>query len=269
MPIYKGAVEVTSGNLYKGSTEIENAYKGSDSLFVNEVTLTIAFVDSTAADTSLNSTTSVVMSGSPGSAFSSFTRTVNRANGTIKVTGATVTEIPSLSNVTSTVSGTSSSSRTITFSGTFNTTETITMVVGSTTQALTARTGGVGFNLGSPTFRGNSVVASYSWTGGGTASFPTSSMLTGNGPGVNFASRVRGGNPFGDYTVYNNGVVVYFSGGGSAPSSFSINSGASVDVQPFYPYAGQTWPRVQSFNVNVPESSTHQAFSTGGSFTWN
>ena len=30
MPIYKGTVEVTSGNLHKGSTEIENGYKGAD-----------------------------------------------------------------------------------------------------------------------------------------------------------------------------------------------------------------------------------------------
>ena len=37
MPIYKGSTEVTSGNLHKGSTEIQNGYKAADSFFVNEL----------------------------------------------------------------------------------------------------------------------------------------------------------------------------------------------------------------------------------------
>ena len=36
MPIYKGAVEITSGNLYKGSTEIENGYKAIAEFYANE-----------------------------------------------------------------------------------------------------------------------------------------------------------------------------------------------------------------------------------------
>ena len=39
MPIYKGTNEVTSGNLYKGSTEIENGYKAIDSFYVNEISI--------------------------------------------------------------------------------------------------------------------------------------------------------------------------------------------------------------------------------------
>ena len=58
MPIYKGSIEVTSGNLYKGSTEIENAYKGSDSLFVNEISISFLNFPGTA---------SYILTGSPGS----------------------------------------------------------------------------------------------------------------------------------------------------------------------------------------------------------
>jgi hypothetical protein len=61
MPIYKGAVEVTSGNLYKGSTEIENAYKGSDSLFVNEISISFLNFPGQA---------DYVITGSPGSTIS-------------------------------------------------------------------------------------------------------------------------------------------------------------------------------------------------------
>ena len=39
MPIYKGTNEVTSGNLYKGSTEIENGYKATDPFYVNEISI--------------------------------------------------------------------------------------------------------------------------------------------------------------------------------------------------------------------------------------
>lgn len=39
MPIYKGSNEVTSGNLYKGSTEIQDGYKATDPFYVNETTV--------------------------------------------------------------------------------------------------------------------------------------------------------------------------------------------------------------------------------------
>ena len=45
MPIYKGTNEVTSGNLYKGSTKIENRYKQLDPFYVNTISITIIFVD--------------------------------------------------------------------------------------------------------------------------------------------------------------------------------------------------------------------------------
>jgi len=39
MPIYKGSTEVASGNLKKGSTNIENGYKGTNSFYVNQITI--------------------------------------------------------------------------------------------------------------------------------------------------------------------------------------------------------------------------------------
>ena len=40
MPIYKGSNEVTSGNLYKGSTNIEEGYKSTNQFYVNTLAVT-------------------------------------------------------------------------------------------------------------------------------------------------------------------------------------------------------------------------------------
>lgn len=39
MPLYKGTTEIASGKLYKADTNIENGYKGTDSFYINEVTI--------------------------------------------------------------------------------------------------------------------------------------------------------------------------------------------------------------------------------------
>lgn len=39
MPIYKGNTEIASGKLYKAAVNIENGYKGIDSFYINEVTI--------------------------------------------------------------------------------------------------------------------------------------------------------------------------------------------------------------------------------------
>lgn len=39
MPIYKGNAEIASGKLYKADANIENGYKGVDSFYINEVTI--------------------------------------------------------------------------------------------------------------------------------------------------------------------------------------------------------------------------------------
>jgi hypothetical protein len=39
MPIYKGNTEIASGKLYKAAINIENGYKGTDSFYINEVTI--------------------------------------------------------------------------------------------------------------------------------------------------------------------------------------------------------------------------------------
>jgi hypothetical protein len=68
MPVYKGNNEVTSGNLYKGTTEIQDGYKATDPFYVNEVTLVISFVNNTNLSSSSSLTRTIV--GVPGNSFS-------------------------------------------------------------------------------------------------------------------------------------------------------------------------------------------------------
>ena len=49
MPIYKGSTEVTSGNLYKGSTNIEEGYKGTNQslTITNNQAVRLVYVNAT------------------------------------------------------------------------------------------------------------------------------------------------------------------------------------------------------------------------------
>ena len=65
MPIYKGSTEVTSGNLYKGSTNIEEGYKGTKPFYVNTLDVTnISFNGSNLSNSSQN--VSITITGGEG-----------------------------------------------------------------------------------------------------------------------------------------------------------------------------------------------------------
>ena len=74
MPIYKGINEVTSGNLYKGSTEIENGYKATSPFYTNETTITFSNFTVNASGTPLTGVTIAPavssVTGAPGASWS-------------------------------------------------------------------------------------------------------------------------------------------------------------------------------------------------------
>tara|TARA_B100000029_G_scaffold513985_1_gene615214 strand:+ start:1206 stop:2318 length:1113 start_codon:yes stop_codon:yes gene_type:complete len=91
MPIYKGTNEVTSGNLYKATTEIENAYKGTNVVYVNETTQSFAVP----TGQGLTYTTPANITGSPGSAVSPTVTFTGTAAALEKISGtATLTGLP-------------------------------------------------------------------------------------------------------------------------------------------------------------------------------
>jgi len=134
MPVYKGTAEVTSGSLKKGATNIENGYKQTDQFYVNTNAITINFVDAISGATM--STTQFSSIGTPGTAFSSFTRTISVNSGRIWLSNPTVSESGDTGgNVNASISGITSTSATLNVSGTHPTTGvTVTLTVNGSTQ---------------------------------------------------------------------------------------------------------------------------------------
>jgi hypothetical protein len=101
MPVYKGSTEVTSGNLHKGSTEIENGYKASDSFFVNELDITaIGFSNSNIGSSGGN--TNFVVTGSNNATYTlSGSGGATAPVGTHTISGSSDTQVISIgSNLT-------------------------------------------------------------------------------------------------------------------------------------------------------------------------
>ena len=135
MPIYKGSTEVTSGNLHKGSTEVQDGYKAADSFYVNETTLTIAFVDNTGSTANLNSSASISLVGIPGASFTQQQRVVTAASGYALNSVGCAESGDTGNNVTCSVSG-----GTININGTYPTTSvTVTLTITAATTALIVR----------------------------------------------------------------------------------------------------------------------------------
>ena len=249
MPVYKGTNEVTSGNLRKGSTEIQNGYKATNPFFVNETTLTIAFVDNTSANVNLSSAASVSFTGTPGDTWSSFTRNLTRANGTVRITGAAGAESGDTQNILSIVeSGTGASQRDLTFSGTLPTvTQTITVTVTDTVVNLIARSLSVG--PGGSSTSGNISMGVISWTGDGMA---TLSCSTNYGAGrMERAGAIVAQAPFsinpGD------GINATFVNGGSYANDVNQTGGS--------------YPKTNGYTLSLPETLTYQAGSVSASYS--
>lgn len=134
MPVYKGSNEVSSGNLKKGSTNIENGYKQTDQFYVNTNAIIINFVDAISGATM--NTTQFSSTGTPGASFASFTRTITTDSGRIFQGTVSVAESGDTgSNVTASISGQGSTTATLNVSGTYPATGvTVTLTVNGATQ---------------------------------------------------------------------------------------------------------------------------------------
>ena len=134
MPIYKGTTEISSGKLYKASTNIENGYKETSEFYVNTNAITINFVDAISGATV--DTTQFTSIGTPGTSFSSFTRSISVNAGRIWLTNPTISESGDTGgNVSSSISGITTTSATINISGTYPATgTTVTLTINGATQ---------------------------------------------------------------------------------------------------------------------------------------
>ena len=165
MPIYKGTVEVTSGNLHKGSTEIENGYKGADPFYLNETT--VSFLTPTGQGLTYTQPNPQSSTGSPGATFPNTTFTITSGSNAMSGT-AIVAGLPTGLTVTGQSYNNSSPGNilTITIGGTFPTTSSIdTALVISGLRSITYYTVTLNYaNLSIPS--GTSAVASTTGSGG-------------------------------------------------------------------------------------------------------
>ena len=124
MPVYKGTNEITSGNLHKGSTEIENGYKGINPFYLNETTVSFATPTGQGFTYSIPSPQS--STGSPSTSFPSTTFTINGGSQAISGT-ASVAGLPTGLSITGqSYSGSGpGNTLTLTIGGTFPTTSSL------------------------------------------------------------------------------------------------------------------------------------------------
>ena len=239
MPVYKGTTEITSGKLYKATTNIENGYKGTDSFYINETTLTINFTDNTGSNATLSSAAQITLTGVPGTAFSTINRTVTRVDNSTSTEGpsnaissVTVNEAGDTgNNVTSTITGSGNVSRNIAISGTFpNQNTTVTLTVAATVNQLTSRnvTRQSGNPLSSLSSNGGSIIFQGSWAGGDNGS-------------VSLGGTV---DQYGSLST----TVTILSGTGASGTSWSL-----------YWSSGNGSMTSASLTLSVAESSTHRS----------
>jgi len=96
MPVYKGSAEVTSGNLHKGSAEIQDGYKGSNSFFLNQTTVAWASPVAVITNMTLGAVNPASSSGLPGTTFPSTNFSIASSIANTRLSGtATIGNLPS------------------------------------------------------------------------------------------------------------------------------------------------------------------------------
>jgi hypothetical protein len=247
MPIYKGTNEDTSGNLYKGSTEIQDGYKATNPFYVNEITVLLT----APAGWTLSASS---FTGVPGTSSGSFTLSrggqgsLTRQTGTAASTTITGTNGLSFVDGNPTVGGGLNNSYSIPVSFTFPSANvssvmsitgvTSTTYIGHITLTGTNKTGGTASGCGNVNGQVNWNSESAPWNGytlvaGSTAGFSAtcSSYTTG------FYTNPSGSSDTSTFTLggwCNQNVFTYNSqnydtSNGGVNQSVSVSSNHYVD----------------------------------------
>ena len=265
MPIYKGSNEVSSGNLRKGSTEIQNGYKQTDQFYVNTLAITINFVDAISGATF--STTQFSSIGTPGASFSSFTRTITTDSGRIFNGTVTVAEAgDSGNNVNASISGQGSTTATLNVSGTYPTQGvTVTLTINGATQVqlpnLVVTANG---NFPLTTTSNGSALGTYNWS----ASAGSGCVGGTTGSGTASASGSNSSNTYYGYTrpslaggAYGNGCGVTCNASfSSSKSGYNSGSNGFNETGGFPQSSGTVTANVLCFGYNY--SGTYIGFTS-------
>ena len=224
MPVYKGSNEVSSGNLKKGSTSIENGYKQTDQFYVNTNAIIINFVDAISGATM--DTTQFSSTGTPGSSFTPFTRTITTDSGRIFQGTVTVAESGDTGgNVSASISGQGSTTATLNVSGTHpNTGVTVTLTVNGATQVQLP-------NLNVVANENNAVFSTSDGVNLGTFNYSTSQSVCGGGTcsgGTGNSSGTLSSASSSSYTWY--GFSAGYPAGGAFGNGCGVTCTSSVSA---------------------------------------
>ena len=224
MPVYKGSNEVSSGNLKKGSTNIENGYKQTDQFYVNTNAIIINFVDAISGATM--DTTQFSSTGTPGSSFTPFTRTITTDSGRIFQGTVTVAESGDTGgNVSASISGQGSTTATLNVSGTHpNTGVTVTLTVNGATQVQLP-------NLNVVANENNAVFSTSDGVNLGTFNYSTSQSVSGGGTcsgGTGNSSGTLSSASSSSYTWY--GFSAGYPAGGAFGNGCGVTCTSSVSA---------------------------------------
>tara|TARA_R110002072_G_scaffold288099_2_gene454176 strand:- start:14 stop:1129 length:1116 start_codon:yes stop_codon:yes gene_type:complete len=298
MPIYKGTVEVTSGNLHKGSTEIENGYKGADPFYLNETT--VSFLTPTGQSLTYSTPNPQSSTGSPGATFPNTTFTITSGSNALSGT-AIVAGLPTGLTVTGQSYNNSSPGNilTITIGGTFPTTSSLNTALtisGLTTvtyytislnwNGLTATQSGSGTINRSGSISGTGAINVTNTGGVWSGQFPSGTSITAHasysvsqsgagGDATNFRQKYLTGG----YSGGNFSISSPFTMAGGAPSSnttgfskssnsITVTGNASYAISGGYSVlSSSTW----GFGIGTPPATAPSltAIIVGGVYSYN
>ena len=258
MPVYKGSAEVTSGNLHKGSTEVENGYKGADVFYLNETT--VSWATPVVSGLTISTPSPQSSSGSPGATFTTTTFNISSATANTRLSGtATVSGLPSGLTSSQVYNNTNpGNTLTITITGTFPATSYLNVVLsisGINSQLYTLPN--LSFTGPTSITRGNNITGfAFNWTGGGK--------------GILYYGGFYPNNPSGRVD-FHDGVAIFVSNQGnnadmgSSPQSqgifgpYAVNS--TMSSAPKYPTF------TQYYGVNGTINNGSGAPSNSGNFS--
>ena len=286
MPVYKGSAEVTSGNLHKGSAEIQDGYKGSNSFFLNQTTVAWASPVAVITDMTVSNINPGGPSGLPGSTFpnTSFTITSSIANTRLSGTAAISGLPPGLTSTQSYNNTSYNNTLTINITGVFPATSysnvllTITGIVDqlytSSGLTFTGPSGGAwtGSDPGPYVFDWNGIGKGYIGWGGYYPSNPPGRTdfydliqmsISSQGSGADWQNINTG--IYGPATAASNGTKtnpladIYYGVSGTTNGG----SGASSNSGSFFPGSviAQLWPGSVQLSFSVLQDDTNFYFS--------
>ena len=263
MPIYKGSTEVTSGNLHKGSTEIQEGYKGVNSFYINSTE--ISFVDYPGITPNPK-----IFSGSPGDSVSPAAQvswSVSASSGQAYQNTPTLTGVssPFVGSVSSNGSG---------FGSTNSTVATFTVDKPGTypNNNISSDYGNVSTSTPTSTVNSTSLnITTANVSGGGGSSFgsTTSGSITGDAYRVDSAGGSGTSCGAGRYAFNNWSVSGGPSGGPSAGNSvsFTLNAPGSY-TGTVTGVSTQAWGAWQTFTSYPPASGDPYCPSPQYSACW-